>query len=121
MARLPREHRRAAEVRHRLTHLAAYRARDQRRRERFLNAVGGHTQGEWDALKRAFNFTCVGCNRTEPTVTLTRDHKVPLVAGGSDRIDNIQPLCGSCNSRKHTTTAFVGMSVSTHHFVLCPT
>jgi 5-methylcytosine-specific restriction endonuclease McrA len=29
---------------------------------------------------------------------------VPVSAGGANTIDNIQPLCGPCNSAKHTQT-----------------
>jgi 5-methylcytosine-specific restriction endonuclease McrA len=63
---------------------------------------GFHTQGEWETLKAQYNWTCPACRKQEPDIKLTQDHIVPLTKGGSDNIENIQPLCKSCNSTKHT-------------------
>lgn len=74
---------------------------NQRRVKRLGNG-GSHTLGEWETLKAQYNFTCPNCHRKEPEVKLTRDHIIPLSKGGSDNIENIQPLCGRCNCSKHT-------------------
>lgn len=73
------------------------------------SASGSHTFGEWELLKKQYNNTCVCCNKEEPKIVLTRDHIIPLSKGGSNNIENIQPRCRSCNSRKHTKmTSYIG-------------
>ena len=72
----------------------------QRYKARKRGANGYHTQGEWEILKAQYNWTCPFCKRKEPEIKLEQDHVIPLSRGGSDNIENIQPLCRSCNAKK---------------------
>ena len=72
------------------------------RRARKMNASGLHTLNEWEILKAQYNWTCPCCYKKEPKIKLTEDHIIPLSKGGSNNIENIQPLCGSCNRKKYT-------------------
>ena len=44
--------------------------------------------------------SCGGCRTLFPFRNFTIDHKIPKSRGGSDHIDNLQLLCGACNSTK---------------------
>lgn len=63
-----------------------------------------HTATEWRALKVCWGNRCLCCGVSGEVQTLATDHIVPLSRGGANTIDNIQPLCKSCNSRKGTKT-----------------
>jgi len=83
-----------------------YRSWSKNKRNRLKDAtiksLGGHTFGEWENLKAQYNWTCPCCGKSEPEIKLTEDHIIPLSKGGSDLIENIQPLCKNCNCKKHT-------------------
>jgi 5-methylcytosine-specific restriction endonuclease McrA len=76
-------------------------AASNRRRARKLAAGGSHTEEQWQALKAFYDNKCLCCGQREPAIRLTRDHVIPLTKGGSDSIDNIQPLCARCNAKKN--------------------
>lgn len=70
------------------------------RRVRKRNGGGSFTYQEWEALKAKYNYTCLCCGKQEPEIQLQADHIVPVFLDGSSCINNIQPLCKSCNSSK---------------------
>ena len=82
------------------THREKTREHSRKRRCLKLKIVGSHSIGEWELLKKQYGATCPCCGRAEPEIVLTLDHIIPLTKGGSDYIENIQPLCKSCNSKK---------------------
>lgn len=78
-----------------------------RRRARLAEAEGSFTTAEWLALLGRFD-ACPNCRRSwndipappGRTSVATRDHIVPISKGGRNSIENLQPLCYSCNSKK---------------------
>lgn len=77
-----------------LKNRAAYRRREMARKRGYVLI---HTRKEWLDLKRKHGFRCLACGSHKD---ITRDHVKPIKLGGTDHIDNIQPLCRSCNSSK---------------------
>ena len=95
-----REHARSYARNHRVERVI----HEANRRARKRQAGGTFTRGEWENLCASYNYSCLCCGKQEPEIELTVDHVVPLSQGGSNSLENLQPLCRSCNSRKRTGT-----------------
>jgi 5-methylcytosine-specific restriction endonuclease McrA len=84
-----------------------------RRRMLEANADGNFTGEELKDLLTFYGYRCLCCgqkegdfsNRDGSLIKITADHVIPLSLGGSNSIDNIQPLCFSCNCRKNNLHA----------------
>lgn len=61
---------------------------------------GRHTKAEWEEMVAFFDNTCVRCEGASQLIGVVKDHITPIYQGGSDGLDNIQPLCAKCNSSK---------------------
>lgn len=72
-----------------------------RRRAHKVASGGSYTTVEWRALCDWFGDVCLACGERSD---LTVDHVIPISRGGSNAIDNLQPLCLSCNSSKKART-----------------
>ena len=68
------------------------------RRARKRGVEGSFTDNEWQQLCNQYNNRCANCGKQGK---LAADHVIPLSRGGSNSIENIQPLCKLCNCRKH--------------------
>jgi len=74
---------------------------NRKRRLESARKKGTHTEDEWNELIALCGNKCVRCgNHPNGENKLTKDHVIPLYQHGSDSIDNLQPLCKTCNSSK---------------------
>lgn len=70
--------------------------RRARRKER-ARRKGTHTKLEWQSMRALF-LSCPCCETFD--YVAVKDHVISLADGGSDAIENIQPLCRRCNCSK---------------------
>ena len=59
-----------------------------------------HYRTQKHTLYGKFEGICQGCLVLFPFRNLTIDHIIPVSRGGTDHLENLQLLCGSCNSMK---------------------
>jgi len=71
----------------------------ERRRARQESSGEKITAEEWQSVLRQFDGKCACCGSCND---VSMDHVIPLSKGGRHAIENIQPLCRSCNSKKRT-------------------
>ncbi len=69
----------------------------QNRRALEKEAEGSFTEEEWEDLCEYYNNICLRCGKEGK---MTVDHIVPLSKGGTNYIENLQPLCKPCNTSK---------------------
>lgn len=87
------------------------------RRARKQSVGGEFTTTEWQELKRKYNYMCLCCKKSEPEIRLCADHIIPLSKGGINSIENIQPLCRSCNARKYVYIIDYRLGISTSFII----
>ena len=105
-----------------------FNTRNNQRRRRLAKQDGYFTDIQWRELLDVTGHKCLSCGVREQEAIyrfagggvkrgrLTPDHVIPVVKGGSDRIENIQPLCLPCNLNKGTKTTKYYINRSHHVF-----
>ena len=68
-----------------------------RHRRRALENINS---SDWIAKLIELENKCQICYKTEPEVKITIDHILPISKGGTNNINNLQPLCMKCNQIK---------------------
>jgi len=88
----------------RILELVADRAPVKTRKEHMADArlIATHTPNEWYAKVRASAKTCRYCDTNLSIFNTVKDHMIAVETGGSDGIDNVQPICWECNNEKRT-------------------
>jgi len=99
---LHREERNQVAREYRRNHPEKGRAYGNQRRAYKRGNGGRYTGAEWLELKAQYHNMCLCCGKKDSVTKLTVDHVIPLSKGGSNAIDNIQPLCLACNLHKGT-------------------
>ena len=85
-------------------HLSCYNTTVMLRTQRRMDTDWYRTR--WEILLRD-DFTCQYCGQFAPNVKLEVDHKIAIVDGGTDELDNLVTACWSCNRGKEGYRAHI--------------
>lgn len=79
-----------------------HKVNNHKARAKSIGLTEHFTLDEWLALCTRYGNRCLKCG--ERFDVLSPDHIIPLSAGGTNTIDNIQCLCWRCNIGKGVKT-----------------
>ena len=74
----------------------------QKRYRKQYNSKGFFTYEQWEKVVRFYAGPANLCLKCNDKKFLIPDHIISASLGGSNSIENIQPLCVSCNSEKRS-------------------
>ena len=60
------------------------------------------SKSNWNLVLGRYHNVCAVCGRSQSEDGFQQDHKIPRDRGGSDELENWQPLCDACNILKST-------------------
>jgi len=69
------------------------------------NWAGKIDKSLWEEKLEELNYECQICGKELTVKEITIDHIIPLSKGGGNNIENLQPLCRSCNCSKNNKIA----------------
>jgi hypothetical protein len=72
----------------------------KRKEREYAGGTVAHVN-DWKHLCKLYGLRCLCCKKQPKQDRLTRDHIIPVgMPGSHNGIDNLQPLCELCNSKK---------------------